>query len=65
MKGLSMTVTFCCVKFRITRTKNTCDFEGTCELVAHEHQVAFELYRRTPTSLANNFLYKVYELNLM
>ena len=25
--------------------KNACDFEGTRELVAHEHQVAFELYR--------------------
>ena len=27
------------------RHKNVCDFEGTCELVACEHQVAFELYR--------------------
>ena len=24
--------------------KNGCDFEGTCELVAREHQVTFELY---------------------
>ena len=25
--------------------KNTCDFEGICELVARKHQVTFELYR--------------------
>ena len=25
--------------------KNVCNFEGTCELVAREYQVAFELYR--------------------
>ena len=37
---------FCCVKFWITCMINTCHFEGTRELVAHKHQVAFELYRK-------------------
>ena len=46
MKGMPVTVTFCCVQFWITRTKNARDFEGTRELVAREYQVAFELYHR-------------------
>ena len=45
MKGMPVTVTFCCVQFWIARTKNTWDFKGTRELVAREYQVAFELYR--------------------
>ena len=46
MKSMCVTVTFCCVQFWITRTINTCDFEGTRELAAREYQVAFELYRK-------------------
>ena len=47
MKDMPMTVTFCCMQFWITHTKNVCDFEGTRELVTREYQVAFELYHNS------------------
>ena len=43
---MPVTVTFRCMQFWITHTKNACDFEGTRMLVDREYQVAFELYRR-------------------
>ena len=37
--------------------KNACDFEGTRELVTHEHQVAFELYRIESWQIACKHLF--------
>ena len=48
-----MTVTLWCVQFWITHMKNTCDFEGTRELVAREYEVAFELYHNFSDVIAH------------
>ena len=61
---MPVTVTFCCMQFWITRTKNVCEFEGTRELVTRENQVPLSC--TVPTfshSYIHNLIYAVIILN--
>ena len=47
---MPVTTTICCGQFGIPAQKSilhVCHFQGACVFIAHEYQVAFELYHMT------------------